>query len=123
MHRVEKLADRNEGEIPPGKIPYKNLIPLNEIIGQATGKTAECRSVWEIYFRFIHEFGDEHTILTEVPIEQLARLSPKKVSQGIARMRQGKVNIIPGHDGVYGKINLFADEEEPVHQAEQLKLF
>jgi PHP family Zn ribbon phosphoesterase len=22
-------------------------------------------------------------------------------------MRQGKVSILPGHDGVYGKINLF----------------
>ena len=122
MHRVETLADRQEGVIPPGKIPFKNLIPLNEIIGQATGKSAECRSVWEIYFRFIHEFGDEHRILTEVPLEQLARLSPKRVSQGIERMRMGKVNIIPGHDGVYGQINLFP-EEEVVHQSEQLKLF
>ena len=123
MHRVEKLADRQEGVVPPGKIPFKNLIPLNEIIGQATGKSAECRSVWEIYFRFIHEFGDEHRILTEVPLDQLARLSPKKVSQGIERMRKGKVDIIPGHDGVYGRINLFPEEEEVVHQSEQLKLF
>lgn len=123
MHRVEKLADRKAGDIPPHKVPYKNLIPLNEIIGQAIGKSAESRSVWEIYFRLVHEFGDEHTILTEVQPDLLNHLAPPLVSQGIERMRQGKVNIIPGHDGVYGKINLFTREPEQTEASAQLKLF
>ncbi len=60
LHRVEELADRETDEGRPGRVPHKNLIPLNEIIAEALGKTSECQGVWESYFRFIREFGDEH---------------------------------------------------------------
>lgn len=123
LHRVEELADRELHQVPPNKIPYKNLIPLNEIIAEALGKTAECQSVWEIYFRFIYEFGHEHRILTEVPIDELARFQPEKISLGIDRMRKGLVHIEPGHDGFYGRISLFPTEEPQDSSEGQLSLF
>jgi uncharacterized protein (TIGR00375 family) len=123
MHRVSELADREPGQFPSMSIPYKNLIPLNEIIAQAIGKTAGCKSVWDIYFRYIHEFGAEHTILTEVPISQLMLMNSEKIALGIERMRQGKVKIIPGHDGTYGIINLFDEDGPGEADACQLKLF
>lgn len=123
MHRVEDLADREYGDTPPGKIPYKNLIPLNEIIAQAIGKTSECKSVWDLYFHFIQEFGSEHKILTQVPIEALKQINPENVGFGIDIMRKGKVKIVPGHDGCYGKIDLFDGEEAEADTQHQLKLF
>ncbi|OQX54760.1 MAG: DNA helicase UvrD [Candidatus Aminicenantes bacterium 4484_214] len=123
LHRVEELADRKPDENPPPKVPFLHLIPLNEIIGQALGKSAESRSVWEVYFRLIHELGNEHRILTEVPLDQVSHFAPPLVSRGIERMRQGKVTIVPGHDGVYGKINLFAEENNQPEEPSQLKLF
>jgi uncharacterized protein (TIGR00375 family) len=123
MHRVAELADREPGDIPPMKVPFKNLIPLNEIIAQAIGKTPGCKSVWDIYFRYIHEFGNEHAILTEVPISQLSQMNSERIALGIERMRQGKVNIIPGHDGTYGIINLFDEDSPEAADACQLKLF
>jgi uncharacterized protein (TIGR00375 family) len=123
MHRVEELADREQGEGSPPGVPFKNLIPLNEIIAQAISKTSECKSVWDIYFRFIHEFGNEHKILTEVPVEDLRQLMPERVSLGVERMRKRKVKIIPGHDGCYGKINLFEKESLETESQQQLKLF
>ena len=39
LHRVEELADREAGGGRPGRIPYKSLIPLNEVIAEAVGKT------------------------------------------------------------------------------------
>ncbi len=122
MHRVEELADREEDEVPQGRIPFKNLIPLNEIIAEAIEKTPECRSVWEIYFRLIQEFGDEQKILTEASIEELISFSSEKVGIGIQRMRRGEVKIVPGHDGFYGKISLFEKNFKEETQA-QLKLF
>src|SRR5512135_2611869 len=109
MHRVEDLADREEGVRPPLKIPYKNLIPLNEVIAEAIGKTPECQGVWDLYVRFIREFGDEHAILTEVPVAELARVSPEKVAEAVDRMRKGLVSIEPGHDGEYGRIRIFGE--------------
>jgi len=123
MHRVEELADREEGVRPPSKIPFKNLIPFNEIVAEAIEKTAECQSVWDIYFHFIHEFGNEQRILTEIPIADLNRLQPEKVGFGVERMRKGAVKIVPGHDGVYGIISLFEKEEEAQETNGQLSLF
>ncbi len=123
MHRVEDLADREYGDAPPHRISYKNLIPLSEIIAQAIGKTSECKSVMGLYFHFIQEFGSEHQILTRVPIEELKQLNPENVGFAVDRMRKGKVKIVPGHDGCYGKIDLFDGEEAEADTQQQLKLF
>ncbi len=123
MHRVEELADRGPDDDIPVRTPYTNLIPLNEIIAEALGKTPECQSVWGVYFRFIHEFGDEFRVLTEVPVSDLARLQPERVSQGIDRMRQGRVKIVPGHDGFYGVVRLFDEEGGEDDAGPQLSLF
>jgi len=123
MHRVEELADREEVRDAGLRIPYKNLIPLNEVIAQACRKTSECRSVWDIYFRFIHEFGNEHRILTEVPVSELCRVPPEKVGRGVERMRKSLVKIAPGHDGFYGIISLFEKEEDQASAGGQLSLF
>ncbi|MBN1222942.1 MAG: DNA helicase UvrD [Candidatus Aminicenantes bacterium] len=123
MHRILELSDREPGQVPPMKIPFKHLIPLNEIIAQAIGKTAECKSVWDIYFRFIHEFGNEQTILTDVPAERLKQFSSERIGNGIERMRRGQVKIIPGHDGTYGVIDLFGNETAADKEEGQLSLF
>jgi uncharacterized protein (TIGR00375 family) len=111
-HRIEELADRDDIRDAGLRVPFKNLLPLNEIIAAACDKTAECRSVWDTYFKFIREFGNEHRILTEVPIADLGRLAPEKVGQGVERMRKGLVKIAPGHDGEYGIIRLFDGVED-----------
>jgi uncharacterized protein (TIGR00375 family) len=124
MHRIHELAQREPGDTPPERIPFKNLIPLNEVIGQAFEKTASCKSVWDAYFRLIHEFGDEFSILMEVPVEELGRRAPERIAQGIERMRRGQVRIIPGHDGEFGVIDLFGEADgAPDDTQGQLALF
>jgi uncharacterized protein (TIGR00375 family) len=123
LHRVEELADREEGTRPPFKTPYQSLIPLNEIIAEAIEKTAECQSVWDIYFRLVREFGNEHRVLTEIPIPEFIRFQPERIGQGIDRMRRGSVKIVPGHDGDYGKISLFEEELPEENSGGQLALF
>ena len=123
MHRVEELADRDGGDLPPNKIPYKRLIPLNEIIAQAVGKTPECQSVWELYFRLIHEFGNELRILTEIPAAELGRVQPERLGQAVDLVRKGAVKITPGHDGFYGLIHIFDSLEKDDASCGQLTLF
>jgi len=123
LHRVEELADRESGAGRPGRVPYKNLIPLNEVIAEALGKTPECQGVWDLYFRYIREFGDEHAVLTEVPVADLARVSPDRVPEAVDRMRKGQVTIQPGHDGEYGQIRLFDDGAAAEACPSQMSLF
>jgi len=123
LHRVEELADRDSDDGRPGRVPYKNLVPLNEIIAEALGRTPECQGVWDLYFRFIREFGDEHAILTGVPVAELARVSPEKVAEAVDRMRKGQVQIVPGHDGEYGTVRIFGEDAMADSCASQLSLF
>ncbi|MEW6455499.1 MAG: endonuclease Q family protein [Acidobacteriota bacterium] len=123
MHRVEALADREENYLPEGVIPYKNLIPLNEIIGEAMEKSSESPAVYEEYFRLINIYGNEFNVLNNVPISSLEKSTSERISQGISNMREGKVSIFPGFDGVYGKISLFERKEEQKAEEAQLKLF
>lgn len=125
LHRVEELSDRPDLTTMPPKIPFKHLIPLNEIIGEALEKTSECQSVWEVYFKFIREFETEFKVLMEAPEEELARIQPEQISRAISLMRRGKVRLSPGYDGQYGVIKVLAEESlaETGEPEGQLSLF
>jgi uncharacterized protein (TIGR00375 family) len=123
MHRVEELSDRQEGFIPGNAIPSIHLIPLEEIIAEGLGIRVGTKGVDSEYERLIERGGSEFRILLEALPEELASFVPANILQGIIRMRQGKVSIVPGHDGVYGKINLFPEKKEGGDFEEQLKLF
>ena len=123
MHRVEELADRQEGFIPKNAIPSLHLIPLEEIIAEALDVRVGTKAVEAEYERLVERGGSEFRILLDATPDELASFVPSHILDGIVRMRQGKVSIIPGHDGVYGKINLFPERKGGEEVKEQLKLF
>jgi len=106
-HRIEELADRPERPVTEGRIPSLHLVPLDEIIGEACGRSPACLSVRNQYFRLIREFGNEHRILTEIPGGELRRAAPERIVVGVERARRGRVRIFPGYDGKYGRIRIF----------------
>jgi uncharacterized protein (TIGR00375 family) len=123
MHRIEELADRPEGFIPRNAIPSIHLIPLEEIIAEALGVRVGTKAVEAEYERLVEKGGSEFKILLDATPDELASFVPSKILEAIVRMRQGKVSIIPGHDGVYGKITLFPEKKKEPEPKEQLKLF
>ena len=123
MHRVEELADRSSEAEAPFRTPHLSLVPLNEIVAEALGKSPDCQSVWDVAFRFIREFGDEYKVLAEVPVADLLRVAPERVGEGVDRMRKGRIRIDPGHDGEYGSIRLFDDGPDSAEDGPQMSLF
>jgi uncharacterized protein (TIGR00375 family) len=119
MHRVEELADREEGYMPGGAIPFKHLLPLEEIISEALGKGVGTLAVESEYQRLIQYFGSEFRILLDLEEEELSEFISPRILKGIMRVREGKVKIQPGYDGEYGKVKIFEEDEED----EQLALF
>ena len=122
VNRVEKLADRPQGFKPQNAIPFKNLIPLDEIIASAKGLGKASVSVEREYQLYLAKFGTEFEILLKASKEELLKGLPPKVAEGVMLARQGKVNIQPGFDGEYGTISVF-EESPAVKNEEQLNFF
>ncbi len=118
LHRVEDLADRPEGFRPPGKIGYKNLVPLDEIIADALEVGKESKRVRAEYENMVKHLGPELEILLQIPYEDMEGRVNEKIIEGIRMVREGKVKVVPGYDGVYGKIEIF-----PKQETKQMSLF
>ncbi len=123
LHRVEELADREEGFIPPNAIPYKHAVPLEEIISEVTGYGKESMMVKKIYEHLTNVFEGEFNVLLEVPIKDIERESDERVAKGVEKMRKGKVHVEPGYDGVFGVVRISKDEEPETEEKGQLSLF
>ena len=123
MSRVEELADRPEGYRPKNAIPSIHCVPLDEIIAEAMGLGVGTKGVEGEYERLIEKGGSEFRILLDATPDELATFVPPRILEGVIRMRQGKVSILPGHDGVYGKVHLFSERKEGETSKDQLKLF
>jgi len=112
LNRVEQLADRPEGFKPESTIPFKSLVPLEEIIADVIGQGAGTIGVEKEYKNLIEKFGNEFNVLLEVPRNELEKVTLPEIVEGIIRVREGKVFIEPGYDGVYGKIRIFSKGEQ-----------
>jgi len=123
MNRVEVLADRAPGFKPKNSIPFRNLIPLEEIIADAKGLSSSAGAVAKDYRSIISKFGNEFEVLLKVPQQDILREIPPRIAEGLIRMREGKVKIQAGFDGEYGKISLFDEEDRKKEDDRQLSLF
>ncbi|MFH1854142.1 MAG: endonuclease Q family protein [Candidatus Omnitrophota bacterium] len=111
MNRVNELADRPEGFEPENRIPYQRMIPLAEIIAGVLGVGYSSKAVGSEYRAIIPRFGTELEVLTKIKDEELLSKVPRKIAKAIINVRKGNVNILPGYDGEYGKIEILKKEE------------
>lgn len=75
--------------------PYIHQVPLDFIPGIGS-KTIE---------KLLHAFGTEMNILHKISLEKLKSVLPEKLAYTIDLARKGKLEIIVGGGGIYGKID------------------
>jgi uncharacterized protein (TIGR00375 family) len=109
MHRIEKLADREEGFRPPNAPSFHSLIPLKEIIAETMKMGVNSKKVNREYFSLIEKLGTEFKILMDSPLNDIERIGSPLLREAVGRMRSGNVHIVPGFDGEYGKIKIFEE--------------
>jgi len=111
LHRVEELADRREGFVPPAARQYQSLVPLPEVIAASIGLSPASGKVKQQYLEMIQNIGPELFILREAELSEIELKAGLMVAEGIHRLRTGKVEKQPGYDGEYGKISVLNKEE------------
>ena len=108
--RVEELADRPEGYKPIGKPGYKRLLPLSEIIATVLNVgEPSTQAVWKIYNALVGRVGNEYSVLLDASEETLNTVVDSQITNAILRVRAGSFAVVPGFDGVYGKLILGED--------------
>ncbi len=121
LHRVEQLADRPPGFVPEDAIPFKKLLPLQEIIALIYNSGVQTETVSKIYKKLINAFGDEMNILLNVPESMLKEVVNERLAKAIILNRDNRIEVEPGYDGVYGKPKI--EEEMKIKKQKTLGEF
>jgi PHP family Zn ribbon phosphoesterase len=101
--RVEELADRMEGVIPEGAQKFISLLPLSEVIATVLRKDIFSGEVQKKYWDIVGKFTNELEVLMKASKERLEEACSREIVDMILMNREGRLVILPGYDGVYGK--------------------
>ena len=92
--RIEVIKDKQETKSPESRPPYIYQYPLTFIPGVG-GKTID---------KLLNHFGTEMTILHELSDDDIEAVVGAKIAKNIINARDGKMHIVEGGGGVYGKV-------------------
>lgn len=106
LNRIQELADKPEGYKPDNAIPYKSLVPLQEIIADVLEVAVTSAKVKLEYANLVKTFGSEFSVLLGPGISDLEQTTSLEIAQGIINAREGNVELIGGYDGVFGHVSV-----------------
>ena len=94
--RIELIRDKKESKSPKNRPPYIYQVPLTFIPGLGS-KTID---------KLLDNFGTEMTILHKLNEDDIEAAVGEKVAKEIINAREGKMKILSGGGGNYGKLSV-----------------
>lgn len=113
LHRVNELAARagcaqagGNGLVrgPEHRPPFRSLVSLRELLAFSLSVGPATKTVDRHYEALVEELTGELNVLTCAPFTDLERVSGPRLAQAVLAVREGRVDIDPGYDGVYGTV-------------------
>ena len=111
LHRVEVLADREEGHVPGCARHFESLVPLQEVIAASMGLSSASKKVAAQYEALLAQLGPELFILREASLSDINLAGGPILAEAMRRLRQGEVTPSPGYDGIYGSVEIFSKSD------------
>jgi DNA helicase-2/ATP-dependent DNA helicase PcrA len=111
LYRVEELADRKEDQKPPRAAPYFSIIQLKDILSEIFRVGPNSKKVQQAYRIVLDKLGSEFNILQNLDIVALEQAGISLLPEAVERMRRQEINVIPGYDGQYGRVQIFKEHE------------
>ncbi|MEM0465447.1 MAG: endonuclease Q family protein [Candidatus Pacearchaeota archaeon] len=109
-YRVKELSKIAPANHQKKKFYYK-LMPLHEIISISLNAGINSKAVWKVYYNLIEKFGNEFNVLIKVSKDEIFKVTNNKIlTDLIIDNREGKIQVKPGYDGVYGKVLIRGSE-------------
>ena len=113
LYRINELADRSAIEIDSKKfIPYKKIIPLQEIIAKTLKQGKNSKKIEREYFNLIRQGKNEFNIFLNLTYDALKKITSNEIVETIKKMREEKIIFNPGYDGVYGEIKIPKEKDK-----------
>ena len=106
LNRIEMLSSRKKGDKPEKTNPFYFRVSLLEILSEICHSGYRSKKIQQYYMNAISNLGSEQSILNSIPISDIDMLGIPKLGEAIYRMRHGKLDIQPGYDGEFGKIQI-----------------
>lgn len=120
MNRVVHLSDRENLEQRKNRMPFTSIIPLKEIIGELEGVGPGSKKVGARYMELIKKGLPELDILLETPLDLIEKTGGSELAEALRRMRNREIHVQEGYDGEYGVIKVFAENETPAGNTNNL---
>lgn len=92
--RIVEIRDNEEPHHPIGRPVYNYRVPLKDLPGVGPKTLKKITSY----------FFNEIEILERASIDDIARIAGQDIAMMISKMRTGRLPVIPGGGGYYGKV-------------------
>lgn len=103
--------------------PFVSIVPLIEILTEINnGSETQAKNQYE---KLVTNLGSEFEILLKKNYQDIAIYGGQKLAEAIKIVRERKVFVKPGYDGVFGQVKVFSQEknEKVINQEDQPGLF
>jgi len=91
--------------------PYVKLVPLLEIVAEGLHSTVASQKSKDMFAKLCNELDSEITVLLKAQLADIEKIAGQRIAEGVKKVRSGDIEINPGYDGEYGKVEIWKEGE------------